>query len=285
MRRTLEISSLEITSSLVRFASLLFVYVFFHPFWSTGTIPNSIGQLSHLRAFGVENNELSGTFPASMGSLNELKGLKLEGNKFSAPVLKKKSDLFTRPYLAGSSCSPVLVEQTGSLWNRVLFQVAHVLNVGVIQICTWSAKFRLVIFSFVWNLCAQQFRPTSIPNNYCQSLLRQLPTSVHLRLLKDDCNALFSLPRFPCHPCCLTRFNSSFLRCRWWEDACLDRTHTCPLVGANCATSPSPYHCSCKAGFTPVGSTPQGPNLCTADGSSSPLTSIEVPFPPSPLTS
>ncbi|KDP21117.1 hypothetical protein JCGZ_21588 [Jatropha curcas] len=52
----------------------------------SGTLPASIGNLSHLRIMLMQNNQLTGAIPAEIGKLSELQTLDLSGNQFAGDI-------------------------------------------------------------------------------------------------------------------------------------------------------------------------------------------------------
>ena len=58
-----------------------------------GSIPDAIGQLTHLTSFDLSNNHLVGPIPESMGRLTQLEWLTIHGNNFSSrlpdPLLQR----------------------------------------------------------------------------------------------------------------------------------------------------------------------------------------------------
>ncbi|MBP8591125.1 S8 family serine peptidase [Candidatus Shapirobacteria bacterium] len=52
----------------------------------SGSIPETIGNLSQLRELYLGTNQLSGSIPASIGNLTQLTGLYLDNNQFSDPI-------------------------------------------------------------------------------------------------------------------------------------------------------------------------------------------------------
>ncbi|GJU95279.1 leucine-rich repeat-containing protein [Tanacetum coccineum] len=53
---------------------------------STGTIPESIGNMTQLTHLGLDVNKFNGVIPESIGSLSNLTHLDLHGNKFSGTI-------------------------------------------------------------------------------------------------------------------------------------------------------------------------------------------------------
>ena len=53
---------------------------------STGTLPPSLGQLSHVRTVFLHMNNFRGTIPSSIGQCHELRNLQLWSNRLEGPV-------------------------------------------------------------------------------------------------------------------------------------------------------------------------------------------------------
>ena len=53
---------------------------------STGILPPSLGQLSHVRTVFLHMNNFRGTIPSSIGQCHELRNLQLWSNRLEGPV-------------------------------------------------------------------------------------------------------------------------------------------------------------------------------------------------------
>ena len=52
----------------------------------TGTIPDALGNLSHLTRLNLDNNEMTGTIPPALGNLSSLKNLILYNNELTGAI-------------------------------------------------------------------------------------------------------------------------------------------------------------------------------------------------------
>ncbi|XP_041026523.1 probable LRR receptor-like serine/threonine-protein kinase At5g45780 [Juglans microcarpa x Juglans regia] len=65
----------------------------------SGTLSPSVGNLSHLRAMLLRNNQLSGPIPPDIGKLSELQTLDLSGNQFDGEIPDSLGSLTHLSYL------------------------------------------------------------------------------------------------------------------------------------------------------------------------------------------
>ncbi|KAH9309755.1 hypothetical protein KI387_037666 [Taxus chinensis] len=68
-----------------------------------GSIPSSMGRLSHLRTLDLSSNQLHGAIPSSLGKLLHMEKLALASNKLSGPIPVSFSEMPSLVYLDLSS--------------------------------------------------------------------------------------------------------------------------------------------------------------------------------------
>jgi len=66
----------------------------------SGTIPDSLGSLSHMEWLNLYSNDLTGSIPPSLGSLDILQGLSLQGNGLTGGIPASLGNLGQLQYLA-----------------------------------------------------------------------------------------------------------------------------------------------------------------------------------------
>ncbi|EOA36096.1 hypothetical protein CARUB_v10010945mg [Capsella rubella] len=81
-----------ISPSLAKLQHLESIYFIFQR-KLTGSFPQFIFKLPHLRAFYLVNTGLSGPLPANIGTLRQLETLNLEGNYFTGPIPRSISNM------------------------------------------------------------------------------------------------------------------------------------------------------------------------------------------------
>ncbi|GKB40088.1 leucine-rich repeat-containing protein [Tanacetum coccineum] len=92
----------------------------------TGTIPESIGNMTQLTVLDLSYNKFSGTIPISIGSLTSLTWLDLSENKFSGVIPKSIGSLtkLTHLYLGSNKFSGTIPMSIGSLTKLTSFQLS-----------------------------------------------------------------------------------------------------------------------------------------------------------------
>jgi len=93
----------------------------------SGSIPESLGNLSNLLQLGLSTNKLSGRIPNSLGNLKSLQKLYLNTNKLSGTIPESLGNLSNLYYfyLYNNQLSGTLPESLGNLSN---LQVLHLRN-------------------------------------------------------------------------------------------------------------------------------------------------------------
>ena len=114
----------------------------------SGTIPSSLGSLTHLRTLDLSSNELSGTVPSSLGSLTHLQELFLFGNELSGSIPSSLGSL-THLQLLGlhrNELSGTIPSSLGDLTHLQLLALEGNPLLGALPSeLTWSWQSRILV--------------------------------------------------------------------------------------------------------------------------------------------
>ncbi len=85
----------------------------------SGTLPSSLGNLTHLQYLRLGHNQLSGALPSSLGNLTNLKSLSLSNSEFSGALPSSLGNLTNLEFLGlyGNEFSGALPSSLGNLTN------------------------------------------------------------------------------------------------------------------------------------------------------------------------
>ena len=113
----------SIPESIGNLTNLTILYLFTNQL--SGSIPDSIGNLSNLVALGLLNNNLSGSIPASLGDLSELEWLGLSENQLSGPIPESFGKL---------SKLSVLILDENQLSGSIPESIGKLTNLGLLDL-------------------------------------------------------------------------------------------------------------------------------------------------------
>ena len=96
----------------------------------TGSIPQSIGQLTTLVILDLKNNNISGFIPSSIGNLAKLRQLILSNNKLTGPISSPIAGLqeLAWLYLDNNSLSGSIPSSIGSMGSQTQWQLSILLD-------------------------------------------------------------------------------------------------------------------------------------------------------------
>ena len=151
----------------------------------TGTLPESIGDLDHMRWIDIANNDIGGELPVSIGNLTNLESLSLYNNEFNGSFPASMSGMHKLKELLASSnlFSGNLPEIVFDLTALERFEIGSNMFTGVIP-----ASINSLVKLKTLDLASNQFTGT-LP--FLGDL--QMVTEMHLRFnqLEGDLSQIF----------------------------------------------------------------------------------------------